>query len=48
MERRNLNDDRINIIVEPEFKHKVRLKAMAQKKTLTEVVISLLKEWVKK
>lgn len=45
---RKINDDRINIIVHPDFKQKIRIKATKEKMTITEVVTGLLEGWVKK
>ncbi len=39
---------RINVEVDPDLKRKAQLKAFKEKKTLTEVIIQLIKDWVKK
>lgn len=39
---------RINVIVDKELRKEVRLKAMSQGKTVTQVIVKLLEKWVKK
>lgn len=37
---------RINVEVDEELHHKVKIKAVKQKKTITEIVVELLNKWV--
>ncbi len=39
---------RINIEIDEELKHRVQVKVVSQKKTITEIVVKLLKIWVNK
>ena len=39
---------RINVEVDEELHHSVKVKATSQKKTITEIVVNLLKSWVRK
>ena len=37
---------RINVAVEPDLHHKVKVKAVKQKRTITQIVVGLLNKWV--
>lgn len=41
-----MNDKRINVIIPDDLKLSVKLKATAEGKTLTQVVLDLLKKWL--
>lgn len=47
MQKRRKNDNRINVIIDPDFKQNIRIKATFEKRTITEVVIDLLEKWLK-
>lgn len=43
-----MDEKRINIIVDSDFKKQVKIKAANEGKTITEIVVNYLKKWLKK
>lgn len=39
---------RLTVLIEKNLKHKLRMKCSKENKSMTEVVINLLDEWLKK
>lgn len=39
-------EQRINVIIEPALKKRIQIKALKEGKTLTDVVLYLLKKWL--
>ena len=43
-----MDTTRINIAVDEKLKHRVKVKALKEKQTVTNVIVVLLKKWLKK
>lgn len=40
------NDIRLNVVIDPELKRMLKVKAAEEGKTLTDVVLELLRKWM--